>query len=578
MSRTKKREQPRREPLIGSVAGPAATDRITDILHRWSLVLVLALILAGSVRIVATYTVFNHIVDEPGHIAAGMEWLEKGAYTWEAQHPPLARAVSALGPYLLGIRGQGTRHTGLVSMWQEGARILYYGHHYDRTLFFARLGMLPFFWIACLVVYWWGCRHFSRPVAVIAVFLFTFIPPVLAHGGLTTTDMALTAFLAAAFVAGLVWVQQPTRVHAVWFGIAAGLMVLSKFSCMAFFPVAAALALAGYFMGERPSAGAVLQAAKDRLPTLAMAVGISLVVIWAGYRFSFGSVSTGGVPVPAPEFFKGIQEVQSHLDRGHEGYLLGETRRTGFWDFYLVAIAFKTPLGFLALLGAGLVLVFRQYSLARRLWLPLVFSLGVLLVGMFSSVNIGVRHVLPVYVGFSLLAAVAVVKLWESGYEKKWTRAVLAGLLLWFAGSSLLSHPDYLAYFNELGGSEPEKILVDSDLDWGQDLKRLSKRLREVGATSVAFTGFDYADLETEHGFPPIHGMNPTAPVEGWNAIGVTLWKEFRTITWPDQIKPKERVGKGILLWYFPPASRTQVRTSVPKLDALPAESSPQHR
>jgi hypothetical protein len=132
----------------------------------------------------------------------------------------------------------------------------------------------------------------------------------------------------------------------------------------------------------------------------------------------------------------------------------------------------------------------------------------------------------------------------------------LGGLLLWFAGSSLLSHPDYLAYFNELAGSEPEKILVDSDLDWGQDLKRLSKRLHEVGATSVAFTGFDYADLEAEHGFPPIHGMNPLAPVEGWNAIGVTLWKEFRTVTWPDQIKPKERVGKGILLWYFPPANR----------------------
>jgi hypothetical protein len=120
----------------------------------------------------------------------------------------------------------------------------------------------------------------------------------------------------------------------------------------------------------------------------------------------------------------------------------------------------------------------------------------------------------------------------------------------------MLSHPDYLAYFNELGGSEPENILVDSDLDWGQDLKRLAKRLHEVGATSVAFNGFDYADLETEHDFPPIHGMNKRAPVEGWNAIGVTCWKELRTVTWPDQIKPRERVGKGILLWYFPPLKR----------------------
>jgi hypothetical protein len=556
MSRSNKREQPRREPLTGSGELPPPQDKVAAFLERRSLVLALALILLGSVRIAATYKVFNHVVDEPGNIAAGMEWLEKGVYQWEAQHPPLARVVCALGPYFLGIRSQGTPHQGLESMWHEGTLILYHGHDYDRTLAMARLGMLPFFWIACLAVYWWGCLHFSRAVAVIAVFLFSFIPPVLAHAGFTTTDMALTAFLGAAFVAGLAWVEQPSPARAVWFGISTGLMVLSKFSCMAFFPAAAVLALAGYLVSQRPNFAAVVQAAKARVPTLALAVAIAMLTIWAGYRFSFGSVSPGGIPVPAPEFFRGIQAVQSHLDTGHDGYLLGETRRTGFWNFYLVAIAFKTALGFLALLAIGVVLAFGKYPLARRLWLPLAFSLGVLLVGMFSTINIGVRHVVPVYIGFSLAAAVAVVKLWEAGRARKWIWAALGCLTLWLAGSSLLSHPDYLAYFNEMAGSEPENILVDSDLDWGQDLKRLSQRLREVGATSVAFTNSDYADLQGEHGFPPTHGMNKIAPVEGWNAIGVTCWKELRVITWPDQIKPRERVGKGILLWYFPPANR----------------------
>jgi hypothetical protein len=556
LSQTTPRRRPRKEPPAESVETPIPEGRIPKFLERRSGILVLALVLLGSIRIVATYTVFNHVVDEPGHIAAGMEWLETGRYTWEAQHPPLARVVSALGPYFLGIRGQGTPNTGLVSLWREGTLILYYGHRYDRTLAMARLGMLPFFWIACFAVYWWGCRHFSRAVGAIAVFLFSFIPPVLAHAGFTTTDMPLTAFFALAFVAGLVWVEEPTRKHAIWFGISTALMVLSKFSCIAFFPAAAALALAGYFASARPRPRAVVQAVKERIPTFALAVLVAMVAIWAGYRFSFGSVSPGGIPVPAPEFFKGIQEVQSHLDRGHDGYLLGETRRTGFWDFYLVAIAVKTPLGFLALLAVGLVLAFGKHPLAKRLWLPLAFSFGVLLVGVFSTVNIGVRHVLPVYVGFSLVAAVAVVKLWESGYAKKWIWAALAGLVLWFAASSLLSHPDYLAYFNELAGSEPEKILVDSDLDWGQDLKRLSQRLHEVGATSVGFSGFDYADLEGEHGFPPIHGLDRRGPFEGWNAIGVTGWKEMRLVSWPDRFKPTQRVGKGILLWYFPPSNR----------------------
>jgi 4-amino-4-deoxy-L-arabinose transferase-like glycosyltransferase len=89
-------------------------------------------------------------------------------------------------------------------MFKEGAKILYTGDHYDRTLALARLGVLPFFWVACAMVYWWGRRYFSRAVAVVAVFLFTFLPPVLAHAGLATTDMALTAFMTAWFVTGLI--------------------------------------------------------------------------------------------------------------------------------------------------------------------------------------------------------------------------------------------------------------------------------------------------------------------------------------------------------------------------------------
>ena len=547
MSRTKKRAEPRREPE--APPAPAPPDRLTVFLSRWHWVLAVALIAIGSARIIATYTVFNHTVDEPGHIAAGMEWLEKGKYTWEAQHPPLARIAGAAGPYLIGLRGQGTPNTGLVSLWKEGAEILYSGHNYDRALFMARLGMLPFFWIACLAVYWWGRRYSSEAIAVVALAIFSFIPSILAHAGLTNTDMALTAGLTLAFVAGLVWVEEPTRMHAVWFGAAAALMVVSKFSCMAFFPAAVVLGLVGYYAKQRPALGDLVRLARERVPTFLMAVGIAMVLIWAVYRFSFGEISPGGWRVPAPELFRGIQAVQKHLDEGHDGYLLGETRRTGFWDFYLVALAVKTPLGLLALVGIGLFV-------GKKIWLPALFSLGILLVGMTSTINIGIRHVLPIYAGISLIAAAGVLRLWQRRGEKKWMAYAAAALLLWFGASSVLAHPDYLPYFNELAGSHPENILVDSDLDWGQDLKRLSEYLHEKGATSVGFTGFDYADLEKQHGFPPIHGLDRRGPYVGWNAIGFTCWKELRLVTWPDQIPPTDRVGKSILVWYIPPGGQ----------------------
>lgn len=548
MPRPKKRPEARHEPKAPPIL--ASPDGVTAFLSKWHVALAILLIAIGSGRIIATYTVFNHTVDEPGHIAAGMEWLEKGVYQWEAQHPPLARIAGALGPYLMGLRGQGTPHVDLVSQWKEGAEILYSGHNYDRALAMARLGMLPFFWVGCLAVYWWGLRYFSPAIAVVALLCFSFTPPVLAHAGLTNTDMALTAFLALAFVTGLVWVEEPTAMHAAWFGMASGLMVVSKFSCMAFFPTVAVLALAGYYVRERPAFGSLMKMARQRMATLAMAIGIGAVVVWAVYRFSFGPILPGWIPVPAPELFRGMIEVRSHLINGHDGYLLGEIRKTGFWDFYLVAIGVKTPLAILALAAIGL------FS-ARKIWLPALFSAGIVLVGMTSSVNIGVRHVLPVYVGLSLLAAAGAMRLFEAGSRKKWIAAVPAILLLWAGASSALAHPDYLPYFNELAGSHPEDILVDSDLDWGQDLKRLSAYLHKVGATSVGFTGFDYADLEKQHGFPPVHGLDKRGPYVGWNAIGFTSWKGYRRVTWPDQLPPTGLVGKSIVVWYIPPDGQT---------------------
>ena len=196
---TVKQQKRRGAPPVAVAPAPSPLA-VEGFLERHGRTIAVALVLFASIRIIATYTVFSHTYDEPAHIACGMEWLDKGVYRWEPQHPPLARVATALGPYLLGTRCQNTPNVDLASMTKEGLAILYYGHHYDLTLELARLGVLPFFWIACLVVYWWGRRYFSASVAVVAVFLFSFLPPVLAHAGLATTDMALTAFLGAAFL------------------------------------------------------------------------------------------------------------------------------------------------------------------------------------------------------------------------------------------------------------------------------------------------------------------------------------------------------------------------------------------
>jgi len=411
-----------------------------------------------------------------------------------------------------------------------------------------------------VAVYLWARRWLGALEAVAAVFLFTFLPPVLAHAGVVTTDMALTAFVTAAFVAALYWIANPTRTASLVFGAMIGLAVLSKFSALPFLPAAMTAALAWYAVVERSPAAWWLEGARKRAVPFALAVLTGALVIWAGYRFSFA----GG---PAPELFAGIRQVIEHNQKGHSAYLLGHISNTGWWYFFPVILWFKTPLAFLGLFLYGAFLCLRRpRATGTAVGIALMFSLGILLFSMTSRINIGVRHILPVYAGFSLAGAAAVTHLMElASRGARWAGCTLTIALTWMAATSLLNHPDYLAYFNFTAGSEPEKIAVDSDLDWGQDMKRLGARLREAGATEVAFTPFVLADLKNMLGFPPVRKSDPLKPSPGWNAVSVTEWKESRMAlfnehpelkTWPDEYKPRERIGTSILLYYFPPGQK----------------------
>jgi len=536
-------------------------------LERHATVIAFLLVLFASARIIATYTVFNHTSDEPNHIACGMEWIQNGTYTFETQHPPLARVAVALGPYLIGARVRSKPAPDSLDVPIEGLQILSRDHRYDLTLALARLGVLPFFWLACATVYWWARRYHGPRVALAALFFFTFTPPVLAHAGLATTDMPLTACLGASIVAAFVWIEKPTLVHAALLGLFSGLAVISKLSSLPFFPACLGFALLFYIAYERPSLDSVLAGAKRAIPSLGVSFLVAATVIWAGFRFSFGKFSPTSFRIPAPELVTGIQAVMNHNQIGHLTYFFGQYSLSGFWYYFPVVLAIKTPLALVFLFLLGLFLSLRKGERSAHVWEPLGLITGILAVGFYSRINIGVRHILPIYMGISLLAAIGATRL-PKLFKGRWPGVVLAGLVLWLAGSSLLAHPDYLPYFNELAGNQPEKILVDSDLDWGQDAKRLAKRLRELGATQVAFyppVMIDLADL----GFPPVIPEKPFQPAPGWNAVSLTDWKLTRmgvlglvpkpTIhivdnapgrpVWPDLYPRGEPVGKSILLW-----------------------------
>src|SRR5271169_437925 len=189
------------EPSINAKGGYGFFSRPAG----WALCLTLFLGV-GIVRIVSTYHVFNHTIDEPSHLACGIEWWEKGTYTIEAKHTPLARISIAFLPYMAGLRAPEQ-----FTKWEDTYPILSADGHYWRNLTLARIGVLPYFVICALVVFFWTKRLYGPVAGLVAAGIFTMLPTILAHSAVATTDIAFTAMFCWALYAFTSWLRQPTK-------------------------------------------------------------------------------------------------------------------------------------------------------------------------------------------------------------------------------------------------------------------------------------------------------------------------------------------------------------------------------
>lgn len=532
---------------------------------RASRVALIVILLAAAGRGGSTWTVFSQTFDESTHIAAGTEWLERGTYSGEPQHPPLARVATAIGPYAAG--GRLTHDD--IGLAEQGNVILHSGP-YTRMLSLARAGILPFFLLSIVVV-WGHARMLGGEVAgVVAALLYSNLPPVLAHAGLATTDMAVTAGIAATLMLLQRVLLLPSRGVAVLLGVAAAVALTSKFSAILF------LAVAGTVM--------VLVTRKGRAearPTFALALVVCAVSVWGVYRFHFGVLRGGhehlvrawveskpwlgwlgphltAIPLPMPELFSGVAQMLLHNATGHEAYLLGEYRLGGWWYYFPVAIAVKTTIVFLLLALASIGVLAR-----RRAWqalAPALAAMAIVMACMPVNINIGIRHVLPIYPLLSVSAGCAMALLWRGKARAAIVLALAAEVFV-----SARAHPDYLAYFNAFAGDEPQKILLDSNLDWGQDLLRLEKRARELKIDALRLSYFGTADAERHH-LPPLIPVVHDRPLPGWFAVSeahLGSREHGKNFPWLDRYPMVERVGKSIRLYRIPGPTMTAPQAEI---------------
>ncbi|MDE2228820.1 MAG: glycosyltransferase family 39 protein [Alphaproteobacteria bacterium] len=561
------------------MAMPAALDAVRPERHGLarliraalpSRVAALAIVLVGIASVAVTMAAAHYgpTIDEGAQIAAGMQWLDQHRYAYEPSTPPLGRIFDALGPYLAGARS-----TLNPNMWHEGDAILHEFGDPTAMIALARFGVLAFLLLAVAVVWRW-CRSLGgKGAALGATFMLLTLPPILAHAGLATTDMAVAATFSLAVFAAVHWLERPDRQRSLAFGAAGALMVLSKFTALLFFPAALLPVMAWRlrFGGERRPARIWLRGAA--LATLAAAV-----MIWGGYRFSVGSLlyqpSLAGqesvapriehtglayaiakLPIyPAPAFFRGIFDTTRRVGAHHDPvYLFGRLGHGGLWYFFPVDLAVKTPLPFLIAAAFGVVTLLRR-SRAMRDWriaAPALAVLGIFAASTMSPVDFGIRYLLPIYPLLAIAAGTALLALARGA---RWDKVTACALVLWAGIDASAGYPDYLPWFNGLAGNTPAQIAVNSDLDWGQDVKRLDHEVWLRGIDRIHVAVLEQSEYDLRAYIAGYEKLPPYQRVGGWIAIGQYMLRERPGYEWLRAYQPVATVGASILLYHLPEA------------------------
>jgi hypothetical protein len=461
--------------------------------------------------------------DEGAHLPAGYTALAFGDHRLNPEQPPLVKllAASALLPLKPTFKVDDLAWAE-ARQWELGRRFLYRWNDGDRLLFRGRVAVSGLGVLLALSVFLWTKRLFGRAPAFLALFLCVLSPDLLGHGPLVATDVALALFLFIAVALFDLATEKATPIRVLSTGVAAGAALASKFSAPVVFLILGALAAALALRSEpvRDFRDRLVEGLGARalhlLLVLAIVAVAALVVLWASYGFD-GRVSRDpvleaslraavGPPSTATErvavalgglvpedYVRGLLFVLENA-KGRSTFLRGELSAAGFPSYFLWTFLLKTPLPLFGFLALSIALAPR---LGARTTLFLAVPLAVYgALALTSRLQIGHRHLLPLYPFLFVVAGRAVSVLARRPAQARAGALALGALCAWYALGTLRLHPDYLAYFNELAGGPGSgwRSLVDSNLDWGQDLPGLKRWMDAHGVDRIKLSYFGSAD------------------------------------------------------------------------------------
>ena len=472
------------------------------IIQRTAVILLLALYWLMAVSASLNW---SHTFDEIAHLTGGFSYWHTGDYRIHPENGPLPQLWATIPLLFMHVKFPPLNQPAWWNsdLWALGYQFFYgMGNDLDRMLFAGR-AMIALLGVALgLLVYIWSREIFGAGGALLSLLLFVFCPNMLAHGALTTGDMATALFLLLSVFYLWKFFNDPRAIYFLLAALAVAGLCLCKASFVIIVPIVVLLLAARAVFGGQPRRLLLLSGS-----IAAMAVSVVLL-IWSCYSFRYSAFASG---VPGRDRLRYTWEERQSgggrtflvFARSHkilpESFLfqtaavfsIGNRRSfmngnysmlRGWWYFFPYCFAIKTPLPLFLILMIGAVFLFskRKHNTLYSV-LPLLIFLGLYWgLAIASKLNIGHRHLLPVYPALYILAGSATIAF----QSKRFLQVILVAATAWFIGESIVIRPHYLAYFNQIigGPSHAYRHLVDGSLDWGQDLPGLRNWLAENNA------------------------------------------------------------------------------------------------
>ncbi|MEX2090575.1 MAG: glycosyltransferase family 39 protein [Candidatus Paceibacterota bacterium] len=586
-----------------------------------------ALILVAT-SILAYTSVWNDspIVDEIPHIGAGYSYVVKNDFRLNPEHPPLVKDLAGLALLTLELNQSAfnTRFwkTDINGQWEFGRNLIFNsGNNALLVTRVAKLPMLLFFILSGVLIYLWAKKRYSSRAGLIAVFLFAFSPTVIAHSRFVTTDMgALFGVLLGTYFF-LQYLEHKSAKN-LWFaGLAFGVAQLTKFSAIIMGPYFVVLALVAALLMHDNWFKNIF---KTALGTAGIfAIGFILVV-WPVYGIhtlnyppekqkndtinylgSYGNRTLADPVIWASDkpyirslghYATGLLMVNQRAIGGNTTYFLGEIDKVAWKKYFPIVYFIKEPLAFWGLVVIVLLFLGTRYKpnwyktshwfkdhfveFAMLLWLAIYWYLSIR-----ANLNIGVRHLLPTY-GFmfillsgqlSKILQNAKIKMQNYNSKSKIFNFKLSFLILhftlytlfgWYLYENLKVYPYYLTYFNQTAGGPKGGYIyvVDSNVDWGQDAKRLADWTDENNIQKISLDYFGWADAGYYLGnkyvwinagrYKNAREFLADNPGGGYIAVSKSFYMGSRekaetSYAWLDSYTPVADIGNSIFVWHI---------------------------